>query len=240
MNIETNSRIKFSCYPRKLVLVRHGQSEFNKVNITAGLSSTFQKNYFSSISDQRVDLTDLGVQQAVLTGKGLHQFGLSFDCAYHSGYVRTKSTLEHILGGLPISTVIENFNLRERETGYTLGMTKKEIENYFPFLDLYFKKNGQFFSRPIGGESLCDLYNRIIQCLDQIFRDTQEKNVLISTHGRVIQVIRFILEDNWSLDNIENFLSLSGPQNCGVTIYDYIKEGEKMILKEYDKVFYGV
>ncbi len=239
MNIETNHRIRFSHYPRKLVLVRHGQSEFNKVNITIGLDSS-QKDQFSDVSDQKVTLTDLGVSQAVLTGKVLCELGLYFDLAYHSGYVRTKSTLKHILDGLPVNTVIENFNLRERETGYTLGMTRQEMKNYFPFLDSYFKKNGQFFSRPIGGESLCDLYNRITQCLSQIFTDTQEKNVLISTHGRVIQVIRFILEDGWSLDNIENFLSLPGPENCSVTTYDYLKEDEGMILREYNKVFYGV
>lgn len=242
-HIEISEHIHFDCYPKQLIFVRHGESEFNKANITVGLTSASQRKYFSNISDQKVSLTGLGVNQATLTGKGLLNANIDFNYAYHSGYNRTKSTLFNILDGLPENirkniVIKENFNLRERETGYTLGMTKKEIKDIFPFIDEYFKKTGQFFSRPIGGESICDLYNRIKICLNEIFKETKGKKVLISTHGRVIQVARFILEDDWSLDNIEKFLSNTGPKNCGVTLFNYNKRKNKMFLTDYDRVFY--
>lgn len=243
MNFDTKNHHSFDSYPKQIVLVRHGESHFNKVNITLGLDSDGMKKQFDGVSDLNVSLTDLGVNQAILTGKSLYNQGFQFDFAYHSGYRRTKDTLFHILRAfsekqLSLLDIKEDFSLRERKTGYTLGMTKEEIKQHFPFIDDYFKRTGNFFSRPIGGESIADVFERIRISLQEIFRQTEGKKLLISSHGRVISVIRFILEDDWTLSNIEKFLSGCGPRNCGVTIYNHHKRLNKMLLQEYDSIYY--
>jgi len=71
---------------RTLVLVRHGQSEWNKENLFTGWRDP--------------DLTELGHQEAKAAGKLLGERGMKFDIAYTSVLQRAEKTCQHILDGV--------------------------------------------------------------------------------------------------------------------------------------------
>src|SRR5436190_1242111 len=96
---------------RLLVLVRHGQSEWNL------------KNLFTGWKD--VDLTEKGVEEARAAGRKLKAQGLSFDVAFTSSLVRAQRTLDLLLAemgqsGIPIH---RDAALNERDYGDLVGMS---------------------------------------------------------------------------------------------------------------------
>ena len=97
-----------------LVLVRHGESEWNKENRFTGW--------------QDVDLSDKGCKEAAHAGKLLRDEGLSFDCAYTSYLKRAIRTLRYIqdeldLMWIPVTTA---WQLNERHYGALTGLNKAE------------------------------------------------------------------------------------------------------------------
>ena len=99
---------------RLLVLVRHGQSEWNL------------KNLFTGWKDP--DLTELGVNEAKEAGRKLKAQGLVFDVAFTSVLTRAQHTLDLILAelgqtGLPTS---KNLALNERDYGDLSGLNKDD------------------------------------------------------------------------------------------------------------------
>src|SRR5689334_8776031 len=97
---------------RLLVLVRHGQSEWNL------------KNLFTGWRD--VDLSELGVKEAREAGRSLKAKGLSFDVAYTSALVRAQNTLKLILQELGQIGLEEHRDqaLNERDYGDLSGLNK--------------------------------------------------------------------------------------------------------------------
>jgi 2,3-bisphosphoglycerate-dependent phosphoglycerate mutase len=103
----------------KLVLIRHGQSTWN------------QENRFTGWVD--VDLTALGVQEAVAAGKLLKAQGYSFDIAYTSVLKRAVRTLWHVqdeMDAMWLPTV-HNWRLNERHYGALQGLDKAETAAKF-------------------------------------------------------------------------------------------------------------
>ncbi|MEN3376430.1 MAG: 2,3-bisphosphoglycerate-dependent phosphoglycerate mutase, partial [Hyphomicrobiales bacterium] len=99
---------------RLLVLVRHGQSEWNL------------KNLFTGWKD--VDLTEAGVAEARAAGRKLKAQGLGFDVAYTSALKRAQRTLDLILEemgqtGIPI---VRDQALNERDYGDLVGLNKDD------------------------------------------------------------------------------------------------------------------
>jgi probable phosphoglycerate mutase len=214
-------RIIFDNYPKSLVLVRHGQSVLN-------IGKT-------GVSDMEAKLTDLGKKQACIARKGFLHYG-PFDVIYHTGYRRTFDTMNCIIDESDNHPkIIEDFRLREREAGYLVGMSREEISVNFPWFQGYYEITHPFYLRPPGGESMADLYERIKVALNDIFKQHSGKRILFVSHGRVISVIRFMLEPDWSVERAGNFIKGCGPRNCSFTVY--MKNGDFMDLMEYDKVF---
>ena len=99
---------------RLLVLVRHGQSDWNL------------KNLFTGWKDP--DLTELGVQEANTGGKALAETGIKFDIAFTSDLKRAQDTLKIILenvGQTGLET-IKDQALNERYYGDISGMNKED------------------------------------------------------------------------------------------------------------------
>ena len=98
----------------KLVLVRHGESEWNK------------KNLFTGWTD--VDLSDKGHEEALQAGKLLKNEGYDFDVCYTSYLKRAIHTLNHVLDGLDRAwlPVIKTWKLNERHYGALQGLNKAE------------------------------------------------------------------------------------------------------------------
>jgi 2,3-bisphosphoglycerate-dependent phosphoglycerate mutase len=99
---------------RILVLVRHGQSEWNL------------KNLFTGWRD--VGLTEKGVEEAQSAGSKLREEGLTFDIAYTSALKRAQGTLSLILEelGQPGLETVKDQALNERDYGDLTGLNKDD------------------------------------------------------------------------------------------------------------------
>ncbi|MDE1974172.1 MAG: 2,3-bisphosphoglycerate-dependent phosphoglycerate mutase, partial [Hyphomicrobiales bacterium] len=99
---------------RLLVLVRHGESEWNK------------KNLFTGWRD--VGLTEKGIAEARAAGRRLKAEGLSFDVAFTSALVRAQHSLDLILEEMGRSnlTIVKDKALNERDYGDLAGLNKDD------------------------------------------------------------------------------------------------------------------
>ena len=207
-----------------LTIVRHAESALNGImaNSPSFFSDSKTRDLFLNTPDHKVPITERGVTQATLTGKGLGKNEIKYCVAVHTGYTRTKQTLEQIKVFVRVEDVEENVDLRERENGHSYVMTKDELNENFPWNEQYWKTFGPVFARPIGGESLLDVRARVKPAIMELVASHKGENILLVTHGRVVSVIRSIFE-KWSTDEFESFLkdSSQGPINCGVTEYSF-------------------
>lgn len=98
----------------KLVLVRHGESEWNKLNLFTGWTD--------------VDLTEKGIEEAKEGGKALLNEGFDFDICYTSYLKRAIHTLGYILSEMDREwlPVIKTWKLNERHYGALQGLNKSE------------------------------------------------------------------------------------------------------------------
>ena len=98
----------------KLVLIRHGESEWNKLNLFTGWTD--------------VELSEKGVEEAKNGGKLLKEGGYSFDVCYTSYLKRAIHTAWHVLDGVDEAyiPVIKDWHLNERHYGALQGLNKAE------------------------------------------------------------------------------------------------------------------
>ncbi|MFC2149697.1 2,3-diphosphoglycerate-dependent phosphoglycerate mutase [Candidatus Auribacterota bacterium] len=98
----------------KLVLLRHGESEWNK------------ENRFTGWTD--VDLSDKGRKEAKNSGVILKEKGFTFDVAYTSVLKRAIRTLDIVLDEMDLMwvPVMKNWRLNERHYGALQGLNKSE------------------------------------------------------------------------------------------------------------------
>lgn len=97
----------------KLVLIRHGESEWNKANLFTGWTD--------------VDLTDKGIQEAQHAGSLLREEQFVFDIAYTSYLKRAIKTLDYVLEEMDLLwiPVYKTWQLNERHYGALQGLSKK-------------------------------------------------------------------------------------------------------------------
>ena len=128
---------------RLLVLVRHGQSDWNL------------KNLFTGWRD--VDLTDKGVSEAREAGRKLKAQGIKFDVAFTSALKRAQRTLELMLGELGQTTipVIKDQALNERDYGDLVGLNKDDARKKWGEEQVHIWRRSYDIAPP-GGESLRD------------------------------------------------------------------------------------
>ena len=98
----------------KLVLIRHGESEWNKLNLFTGWTD--------------VDLSEKGVEEAKNGGKLLKEGGYDFDLAYTSYLKRAQRTLNLVLESMGKTNlpIIKAWQLNERHYGALQGLNKSE------------------------------------------------------------------------------------------------------------------
>jgi 2,3-bisphosphoglycerate-dependent phosphoglycerate mutase len=229
--------------PKQIVLVRHGESELNVARMHSPfLEDEAARDRMKGIPDHRVRLSARGLEQARQTGLALRErYGVP-DYLYHSGYARTVQTAEQILAAYPLSVrerikVRANIFIRERDSGYGFNMTRAEVEKAFPFLEDYWSTFGGFYARPPGGESIADVTERVYLFLNMLFRDRAGKRIFVVTHGRALQSFRFLLE-RWTIEHDLRQQSGESPKNCSVTVYNYDECVRRLVLSEYNKVFW--
>jgi len=168
---------------RLLVLVRHGQSEWNL------------KNLFTGWKD--VDLTETGVAEARAAGRKLKAQGLSFDVAYTSALKRAQRTLDLMLEemgqtGIPI---IRDQALNERDYGDLVGLNKDDARKKWGEEQVHIWRRS-YDVPPPGGESLKDTVARALPYFVQeiLPRVLRGERVLISAHGNSLRALIMVLE----------------------------------------------
>ena len=167
-----------------LVLVRHGQSEWNA------------KNLFTGWKDP--DLTHKGIEEAVNAGKKINEYGLSFSCMFTSALVRAQNTAKIILKEIEQEDIptYQDKNLNERAYGSLTGMDKDEARRKFGSEQVQIWRRS-FDTCPPDGESLKDTYNRVAPYFQKNILPHLEdgKNVLVSAHGNSLRALVKLIEN---------------------------------------------
>jgi len=169
---------------RLLVLVRHGQSEWNL------------KNLFTGWKD--VGLTDKGIGEAIEAGRMLKQAGYSFDVAFTSKLSRAQRTLSLMLGELGQDGLetIEDKALNERDYGDLVGLNKDDARKKWGE-DQVHQWRRSYDIPPPGGESLKDTADRVLPYFREVIlpRVLAGERVLVSAHGNSLRALIMALEN---------------------------------------------
>lgn len=195
-------------WPRRLVLVRHAESEGNI--LTADERAGF------CLATHAYPLTERGRKQATLTGQHLHkQFG-KFDINYVSYYERSKETMRIMY---PDAKIYEDPRLAEAQRGIYHTMTSSEIELKFPEEIKRKIREGLYHYRPLGGENWPDVELRIHSFLGTLNRDYGGMNVLIVVHGNWLLLFQRLIH-HFSIEEAVKRYQNHIFKNASVTTYD--------------------
>ena len=168
---------------RLLVLVRHGQSEWNL------------KNLFTGWRD--VDLTEQGIKEARDAGRKLKAQGLSFDIAFTSALKRAQRTLDLVLEEMSLTNipVVKDQALNERDYGDLSGLNKDDARKKWGEEQVHIWRRSYDVAPP-GGESLRDTLARtlpyyVTEILPRVLRG---ERVLVVAHGNSLRALVMVLE----------------------------------------------
>ena len=168
---------------RILVLVRHGQSEWNL------------KNLFTGWKDP--DLSEKGLEEAISAGKKLKAVGLKFDIAFTSALQRAQHTCQHILDemGQPKLETIKNQALNERDYGDLSGLNKDDARKKWGEEQVHIWRRS-YDVPPPGGESLRDTGARVWPYYLHNIQPhvLREETVLVAAHGNSLRALIMALE----------------------------------------------
>lgn len=167
----------------KLVLVRHGQSEWNA------------KNLFTGWKDPK--LTDLGIQEAIKAGDLLETRNLKFDLMFTSDLFRAQETGRLILEQMNHTDiqVIKDQSLNERNYGDLAGLNKDEAREKWGEEQVHIWRRS-FDVPPPGGESLKNTAERVLPYFElEIMPKVKEGlNILVAAHGNSLRALVMELE----------------------------------------------
>jgi 2,3-bisphosphoglycerate-dependent phosphoglycerate mutase len=168
---------------RLLVLVRHGQSDWNL------------KNLFTGWKDP--DLTEQGIKEAIDAGQRLKAQGLKFDIAFTSVLTRAQHTLDLMLKeldqtGLPTK---KNLALNERDYGDLSGLNKDDARKRWGEEQVHIWRRSYDVAPP-GGESLKDTLARTLpyyvqEILPAVLRG---ERTLVAAHGNSLRALIMVLD----------------------------------------------
>lgn len=197
-----------------LVLVRHGQSEWNKKNLFTGWKNP--------------DLTTQGINEATSAGIELKDKDYQFDIMFTSDLLRAQKTGEIILEQLGVKNlpIVKHQALNERNYGDLSGLNKDEARKKWGDEQVHIWRRS-FDTPPPGGESLKDTSARVLpyfkkEILPQLL---QGNNVLITAHGNSLRSL--VME----LDQLTKEQVIKLEIATGIPIYYEIKASGEVIKK---------
>ncbi len=168
---------------RLIVLLRHGQSDWNL------------KNLFTGWRDP--DLTPTGVEEAKEAGRRLKAQGIAFDIAFTSALIRAQHTLALALGELGQTGLPEHRDqaLNERDYGDLCGLNKDDARKKWGEEQVHLWRRS-YDVPPPGGESLKDTVARALPyycqfILPEVLRG---KHVLVAAHGNSLRALVMVLD----------------------------------------------
>jgi len=207
--------------PKRIILIRHGESEGN-VN----------KRIYNQKPDFSLLLTDKGKQQAKAAGNLVKEMlGDEKIKFYVSPLFRTRQTFKHICESFPDTQYQwqEEPRLREQEWGHLRSMEEcieieKQRDNY-----------GTFYFRIPDGESAADVYDRVSDFFNTLYRDFEKKdyppNAVMVTHGMSIRL--FLMR--WFHFTVEEFELIANPHNCAMIVMELQDSGKYLLAAPLNK-----
>lgn len=162
-----------------LVLVRHGESEWNKLNLFTGWRD--------------VDLSARGIEEARKAGRALKAEGLRFDMAFTSALKRAQHTLDIILDELGHTDDVpieRDQALNERDYGDLAGLNKDDARARWGEDQVHVWRRS-FDTPPPGGESLKDTAERVLPYYEANILPHLKagKSVMVSAHGNSLRAL---------------------------------------------------
>jgi len=168
---------------RLLVLLRHGQSEWNLSNLFTGWRD--------------IDLTEIGVSEARAAGRKLKAQGIRFDIGFTSALKRAQRSLDLALEELGQRTIpiIKDQALNERDYGDLSGLNKDDARKRWGEEQVQIWRRSYDVAPP-GGESLKDTAARVLPYYIQeiLPRVMRGERVLVSAHGNSLRALVMVLD----------------------------------------------
>ncbi len=169
---------------RTLILVRHGQSEWNKKNLFTGWKNP--------------GLTKKGEEEAKNAGKALKKLNLIPDLCFTSALVRAQKTLDIMLEEMNIKnmTIIRNEALNERNYGDLAGLNKDDARKKWGDEQVHIWRRS-YDTPPPNGESLKDTAERVLPYFEKeiLPKVLEGKTVLVAAHGNSLRALVMKLEN---------------------------------------------
>ena len=159
-----------------LVLIRHGQSEWNEQNLFTGWKNP--------------PLTEKGIKEAENAGEKIKSLQIIFSHYFTSALIRAQETGEIILNTLQQKDLIKvkDQNLNERDYGDLSGLNKDEARKEWGEDQVHIWRRS-YDTPPPNGESLKDVVNRVSPYYEREILPyiNDNKNVLIAAHGNSLR-----------------------------------------------------
>ncbi|ESW30512.1 hypothetical protein PHAVU_002G158900 [Phaseolus vulgaris] len=221
--------------PRRIILVRHGESEGN-----------VDESVYTRIPDPKISLTRKGRDQAEACGNRIKQMiekeqGQHWQVYFYvSPYQRTLQTLQHLARPFQRSRIAgfrEEPRIREQDFGNFQNREKMRVEK--ALRQLY----GRFFYRFPDGESAADVYDRITGFRETLRTDINigryqppgekktEMNLVIVSHGLTLRV--FLMR--WYKWTVQQFEGLNNMGNGNMLVMEKGYGGRYSLLMHHDE-----
>ena len=206
---------------KNILLIRHGQSEWNKLNLFTGFKN--------------IELSEQGIEEANKAGQNFKNLDIKFNIVFTSELKRAQETAKIILQNLDQwdflnneGKIISNINLNERDYGDLTGLNKKETAEKFGEEQVHKWRRG-YSDQPPNGESLEDVVRRVTKYFEEVIKpaikSNENDNILIAAHGNSLRPLLIVM--NIYQPNNINTVELS----TGIPIHVILKDN-KFIIKD--------
>jgi len=200
-----------------LILVRHGESEWNLKNLFTGWRNP--------------DLTEKGIGEARAAGQALKAKGFSFDTTFTSALKRAQHTLDLILEEMGIEnvTIVRNQALNERDYGDLSGLNKDDARKKWGEEQVLIWRRS-YDVPPPGGESLKDTAERTLPYYKAQIepRVAAGETILVAAHGNSLRALVMAIEGLTPAEILKREIATGEP-----TVYELKSDGS---LKERIKL----
>ena len=201
---------------KNILLIRHGQSEWNKLNLFTGFKN--------------IELSEQGIEEANKAGQNFKNLDIRFNIVFTSELKRAQETAKIILQNLDQwdflnndRKIISNINLNERDYGDLTGLNKKETAEKFGEEQVHKWRRG-YSDQPPNGESLEDVVRRVTKYFEEVIKpaiqSNENDNILIAAHGNSLRALLIVM-NIYEPNNI-NSVELS----TGVPIHVILKDNK--------------
>ena len=205
---------------KNILLIRHGQSEWNKLNLFTGFKN--------------IELSDQGIEEADKAGQNFKNLNIKFDIVFTSELKRAQETAKIILKNLDQwdylygeGKIITDIKLNERDYGDLTGLNKKETADKFGEEQVHKWRRG-YSDQPPNGESLEDVVRRVKiyfeESINPAIQSADNNNILIAAHGNSLRALLIVMNiyDSSNINSVE--------LSTGVPIH-VILENNKFTIK---------